>query len=269
MHLRNIVNNALIVIVLLSSCNKKVGPIGTAKLIAHAGAGLHTSTSPYHDNSIEAINYALSFSDIDGIEVDVQFSADSTAWLFHDDELSIETDGNGCIRSSTDANLSTLHYTGLQQGTLTKLAQLPGVMNGKYLFLDLRNTNACTQELVPVSLAFTILKSFQEALQGNHVSVIVNDASWVESFASLGWSVYLNSYNAQSFLDHPEFSELTGCSLRSEVISKSEISSLQNSGKSVILFDVRSPKGIRKALAKNSNWLFVDDIRAALIEKYP
>lgn len=253
----------------LAGCTKKEAEVGTAELIAHAGAGLHTSTAPYHDNSIEAITYALSYSDIQGVEVDVQFSANGTPWLFHDDELATETNGEGCIRSRTDEYLSSISYTGLQKGTLTRLDEISSVISGKKVFLDLRNTNFCTSDSIPFTVVFAALQSNQLALNSATVAVIVNDATWAPSIKTLGWNVYLNVYSPSELMSNSHVEVLTGCSIRSEDISKQEITSLQNNGKAVILFDVRSPKGIRNALKKNSNWLFVDDIRTALIEKYP
>jgi hypothetical protein len=43
---------------------------------------------------------------------------------------------------------------------------------------------------------------------------------------------------------------------------------LQAAGKKVIIFEVRSPKGIKSALKKHPNYLVTDDLRATIIEKY-
>jgi hypothetical protein len=50
--------------------------------------------------------------------------------------------------------------------------------------------------------------------------------------------------------------------------NENEIQQLKNSSKKVYIFEVRSPKGIRKALRKAPDGLITDDIRNTLIEMH-
>ncbi|MFY7989870.1 MAG: glycerophosphodiester phosphodiesterase [Fluviicola sp.] len=236
-------------------------------LVAHACSGLLTSTTPYHDNSEEAFIYALSLQGIDAIEVDVQLSADGTLWLFHDPELSTETNGSGCVSEVSDTYLSSLHYTTQEKEKLIRLQDLPQNLEGKKLILDLRHSNTCSNEFLKDTLVFNAVQQLVTEKQWTDLVLILGTPSWTELFSSLGFEIYVNAYdlNYYNALNVPQ---ATGPCIRSAVITKEEVDKIHQDGKKVIIFDVRSPKGIRKALKKYPDLLMVDDPRAAIIEKY-
>ena len=53
-----------------------------------------------------------------------------------------------------------------------------------------------------------------------------------------------------------------------QAIEKNEVELIQSLGKQVVIFEMRSAVGIRKALRKNPNTIITDDLREALIEVY-
>jgi hypothetical protein len=57
-----------------------------------------------------------------------------------------------------------------------------------------------------------------------------------------------------------------GIVVRNSAMSKEEVQSIKNSGKKVVLYDMRSAVGIRKALKKNPDSIMTDDLREAIIE---
>jgi glycerophosphoryl diester phosphodiesterase len=262
-----LVGCALVFSLVVLSCTKK-DRFESVSLIAHAGAGLHSSTSPYHDNTVQSIEYALHFSVIQGVEVDVQLSADGTAWLFHDEELSEETNGEGCLNSKSDSYLEGLHYQTVEQEHLSKLSDVPALFSGKKLFLDVRDYNACTEASIGKSTILAALSKVNNQFPNATIAVITNRSEWMDDFHQLGWDVFLNVYSLSNFYAYPNSGNADGICVRSSNISEKEVAQIKSMGKQIILFDVRSPKGIRKAFKKEPNLLFADDIRAALIEKY-
>lgn len=236
-------------------------------LVAHACSGLLTSTTPYHDNSEEAFSYAMALKGIDAIEVDVQLSGDGTLWLFHDPELSAETNGSGCISELTDAYLSSIHYTTQEKEKLIRLQDLPQNLEGKKLILDLRHNNGCSNQSIDGTLVFNAVQQLVSEKKWTDLVLILGNPSWTELFSSLGFEIYVNAYDL-NYYDALNVPQAAGPCIRSSMITKEEVNKIHQDGKKVIIFDVRSPKGIRKALKKYPDLLMVDDPRAAIIEKY-
>lgn len=259
----------LIIVVLLAvSCHKKHA-YDNVKLIGHAASGLNTTTSPYHDNSKEAVQYALNMEGIAGIEIDIQCSASQTAWLFHDEQLTHETNGSGCVSTATDDYLQTLHYTGLGKEALVKLADIGFPYGQREIFLDVRNANMCTLELLDEQ---EVIHCIEQALPAGNtatIRVVTNKTEWVHDLYLKGWKVYLNLSETPAYLNGSTLNETTGLCIRNAEISRDEVASVRAAGKEVVIFEVRSPKGIRSALKKQPDYLMTDDLKAALIEKYP
>lgn len=236
-------------------------------LVAHACSGLLTTTAPFHDNSLEAFNYARSLNGVDGIEVDVQLSADTTVWLFHDYDLEKETNGTGCLSDATDAYLQTLRYSSLEQEKLIRLEDLPNDLHGKTLFLDVRMLHGCTNEPLDVNMVFQAIQKVVLQKGWENFRVIVGNPAWGSVFSAFGKELYLNAYHWEHY-QQVSNAFFAGPCIRALEISKQDIEEIHANGKKVIIFDVRSPKGTREALKKSPDFLMVDDARTAIIEKY-
>jgi glycerophosphoryl diester phosphodiesterase len=70
---------------------------GKVDVIGHGGAGLRSCRNPLVENSITSIKKALDGYRTDGVEVDVQLTADGVAVLFHDARLEQDSDCRGVI----------------------------------------------------------------------------------------------------------------------------------------------------------------------------
>src|SRR5688500_5848438 len=114
-----------IVLPFLFCCGKRKDLYPGTTIGGHACAGLHISSSNYHDNSLEAYKYARSFETVLMIEVDAQLSSDGTLWLFHDPELDKESTGTGSVSQKNDAYLSGVNYESLEHERLIRLSDLP------------------------------------------------------------------------------------------------------------------------------------------------
>lgn len=255
-------------LLLLVSCNKKE-KFENVQLIGHAGSGLNTSTAPYHADSYESVEYAAELEGIAGVEVDVQLSASGTAWLFHDEQLDNTTNGSGCVNSQTDDYLTGLHYSSLEKEAVPRLSEIAGLFGSRRLLLDLKSSNLCTNQLVDLPALILAIKTALPDILPENLIVITNKPQWVHTLALEGWKVYLEQPGFQEYIDNYAIAETTGACLRNAVVDREGVQQLHDMGKEVIIFDVRSAKGIRKALKKYPDYLMTDNLKAALIEKYP
>lgn len=259
-----------IVLFMLSACSKQKN-FDQIKVSGHAGMGLEILNSVYHANSKEAIEMALSIDGCDGVEMDIQLSNDNQLWLFHDSDLSVETNGEKCVNQLNSEELAKLHYSTFNKEKLAKFNELElNKLKGKNLYLDIRHYNECENQYVDKQAFIDALLS-APALQDPEIKVhiILSTEYWINDFINSGFSVYREVYEedkcVSAFTTHPN---LSGIVIKNSAISKEKIQEVQNLDKKVIIFEIRSPKGIRTALKKYPDEVITDDIRATLIEKY-
>lgn len=259
-----------ILLCLLSACSKNEG-YEQIKVLGHAATGLNILNSVYHDNSKEAIEFALSIEGCEGVEIDIQLSKDGKLWLYHNESLSSETNGDGCVSDLNSDELSSLSYTTMAKEKLVSLDQLNfELFKGKELFLDLRHLNSCTgsyvsaQKVIDELIELNLFSS-----QEFKVNCLVSYDAWINPFIAAGFSVYYSIYSSQEFEQaENQYPLLEGYVVKNYDFDSKDILEIKNKNKKVYIFEIRSPKGIRSALRKKPNGLITDDIRATLIEKY-
>ncbi len=255
---------------LLASCSKSKN-YESVSIIGHGGNGLEILNSFYHDNTLEAIELAISIDGSDGIELDVQLSADGELWLYHDDFLESETNGEGCINSKTDNYLESLEYKTLAKEKFAKLSDIDfNRLKNKQLYLDLRHFNFCSKQLVDLN---KVIESLQE-LGLDHLSEIeiycvVSTNLWIQPLLNAGFKVMATITEFADFESIlQQYPEVNGAVINNKSVNLEDVKHLESLGKKVVIFEVRSPKGIRSALKKYPFGIMTDDIRTALIEKY-
>lgn len=258
----------LLIIVLLS-CRKKE-EYAAVKIIGHAATGLKSPGAVFHDNSGEAIEMALETYGCDGVELDVQMSLTGSLWLFHDPKMSDETTEKGCIGTKSDIDLSEITYKSFHREKILALRNISFKrLKNKTLMLDLRHYNYCTQTMVPVANMVDSLLSVPQLQSGEiEVLVLLSTTSWFPYFANTPFQVIYGDADYEKAWEVLSAQDFDGVMIKNSQISREQVASLKSAGKKVIIFEVRSPKGIRSALKKQPDYLVTDDLRATIIEKY-
>jgi glycerophosphoryl diester phosphodiesterase len=241
------------------------------RIYGHAATGLENVASVYHDNTIEAVNLALSMQGCDGVEVDVHLSADGDLWLYHDTHLESETNLTGCIPDVSSEVLKTGKYTTLHQERVARLSEIDtNRLQGKELILDLRHYNECLGEFVNVVQIIDRLVDigYSSAL-GYTVLVNVSRKEWVEPFIEAGFHTALSIYSMAEFTYAENvYPGIYGYIMKNSDVTAENVRAIQQSGKKLFIFEVRSPKMTRGALRKDPDGILSDDLRTAIIEKY-
>lgn len=260
----------LFILLVLFSCSKKQG-YENVKVIGHAATGLERMNSVFHDNSREAVEFALSIEGCNGVEIDIQLSKDGELFLYHDTHLENETNLNGCIGDYTSEELSSVQYTTLAKEKLTALKDLDyNWFKGREIFLDLRHFNTCSNQFQSADFVITRLIELNLLNPSDFkVNCVISYNSWVEPFLTAGFNVYYTLEDMSDFeYAESEFPLIEGYIVKNADFTKNDIDLIKNQNKKVFIFEMRSPKGIRKALKKFPDGVLTDDIRATLIEKY-
>ncbi|MCF8415094.1 MAG: hypothetical protein K9G40_02535 [Crocinitomicaceae bacterium] len=260
----------IIILLVLSACSKQKN-FEQIKVYGHAGMGMEILNSVYHENSKEAIEMAVSIEGCEGVEMDVQLSKDNELWLFHDSNLSEQTNGENCVNELTSSELSQFHYTTFYKEKLAKFNDLDlAKLKGKNIYLDLRHYNECSYHYVDKQAFISaILASPVYQDSAIHVHIILSTEYWINDFINSGFSVYQEVYDEEKSTNiFNSYPNLDGIVIKNAIISKEKVQEVRNLDKKVIIFEMRSPKGIRTALKKYPDAVITDDIRATLIEKY-
>lgn len=96
---------------LLFSCAKEKAPeIKNTQIIGHGGSGFQQYTNPLPSNSFASITRAIDGLQADGVEVDVQLTADNELVLYHDERLETLTGCTGCISNLTLEEVKKCRY---------------------------------------------------------------------------------------------------------------------------------------------------------------
>ena len=248
-------------ILLLLSCSKKED-FSEVQVIGHAGMGLKMPNSIFHDNSMEAINLALTIPGSNGVEIDVQMDLNGRLWLFHDELLNEETNGINCIPSNTSEYLKTIRYSSLKQEKLAELSQIPfHNFEDKSFFLDLKTWNKCAESSVSA-------EDFKAALLAinlpNKCNIILSDPSWIPFFID-EFNVYFASddfHYAKTILTQEAM--VKGLVIRNSAVNNAQTQEIIVQNKGIYIFEIRSPKGVKNALQKRPSGIISDDLRAAI-----
>jgi glycerophosphoryl diester phosphodiesterase len=236
-------------------------------VFGHAGMGLSMDNSIYHDNSKEAVSLALNLPTSNGVEVDVRLGADGTLWLYHDEWLEVETNGEGCVSDLSDPDLSNINYRTLNKEKLVKLVDVLSLLSeDQKLFIDLKPVNSCLNERVDFE---RLKEAFEEQLQGheNQVKIICAYAYWLNELTAEYEVLYSTDdveEGKKMIQKHPA---LNGLVIRNAVIHAQDVQWVKQQNRTLYLYDIRSLKGIRQAYAKSPTGILADDLRNALEER--
>lgn len=249
-------------------CSKPQQDVSTIKIAGHAVTGLNNLVQIYPENSQSAISYAFSFDDLDGIEIDVQRSADGSWWLFHDEQLDPRTNLDGMLHNLSDNVLMNGRYKGLNGDYLVRLMDVDfSTLKKKIVFIE--------PKFLYVLMDFDIqeiidLNNYLEEKWAEHITVkwILNFSEFANDLTAQGLSIYRDLTkvsDAQSFLTDNNY---TGFFVKNSEFTKPEVHEIQEIGGEVIIFDVKSPSGVRSALEKRPDMILPADFKVALVEKF-
>jgi len=229
-------------------------------IIGHAASGLANVSVPFQDNTLEAINYAFSHSKCNGVELDLQLSADNQLILFHNTELSQNTNKEGCVRDYNRVDLITTQYKTLNKEKIAALDQV-NFLNNKTYFLDIRHLNSCTQEIINVNRYISALSSI--ALP-EKLFFTVSSQAYIEPFKQAGYTVLYVADSEQDAVNAIDTYNFDGVELRLNNISATFVESYKKNDFLVGIYDVRAAKSIQKAILMQPSFLSTDDIKRTI-----
>lgn len=251
---------------MIFGCSKR--PSYDTKIIGHGGNGLGNHQTFAHDNSLKSIEIALATDGCDGVELDVQISKDKTLWLYHDEKLDSETNGNGFIYEKTDEELKQIRYVSKGKEALVRLEEVPkDWLKGKTIFLDVKSYFDLSENDF-ISTIDILLNEFSQTSPECDVKIVSLNRYYLSNWKITGIERFAElSENDLSNIDDLDLSAIDGILIRYNISSKEVIQKIHSLNKKSAIYDLRAPKSIRKSFETGVDFVISDDVTTAVIEK--
>lgn len=94
----------------LLCCKRHEIKKNTVLIFGHGGMGFDNLNGQFAPNSVASISKALDFYDLDGVEVDIQFTKDGNLIVFHDNYLENSTQCKGLVNSLNFNEIGDCYY---------------------------------------------------------------------------------------------------------------------------------------------------------------
>ncbi len=263
-------------LILAFSCNPAGKPLiknlnnNEITVAGHGGSGFKSWVNNLPMNSFESIRQAVEENNADGVEMDVQLSADSVLILFHDHVLDKSTDCKGLINEHSEKELTGCLYSSAGSREF-QVASLEKVMQyfsqnpfQPLLTFDLKLHPA---ESIDKS---EYLKQFARSISEMANNFCYTDKVLIES-TSKEMLIELKSINPEFklFIYPADFESglatakelnLFGITIRNNLITKEQVELAHQSGLRVAIWGTKSKKSNREAVLKNPDYIQTDDI---------
>ncbi len=99
----------ILLALIISGCSEADPRASNVVVLGHGGLGFPSALNQYPPNTWESVERAMA-EGADGVELDVQLSADSTLILFHDKRLETQVNASGTVAESNSHDLLKLEY---------------------------------------------------------------------------------------------------------------------------------------------------------------
>ena len=265
----------LIFCYILISCNKIYfypdKDLGTVKtvVLAHAGGG----SCIYKINTLDAAKYGL--ANMEGIEVDVQLSANSTVWLGHDSNLpACGGRSEKCFRGTTDNEIVQLDSCLGPGEDFTRLEEVFKYMAEnypyKYISLDVKSWSPCNfGDLDILSEMNTLADGIIKLKYKYHlINVVVESqtATFLSYLNDNGFGIecYLTTWGdferGMLITLKRKFQGISFKYKYDEVITADHVRMLHKKGIKIQLWTVDKPSDLEEAISLDPDFIQTDNV---------
>ncbi|MGY6561540.1 MAG: glycerophosphodiester phosphodiesterase [Luteibaculaceae bacterium] len=248
---------------------------GTTFVIGHGGGGFQSGVNPLPHNSFGSIERGIVNLAADGVELDVQLTADGNLILYHDNDLNSMTWCTGPVLSWNSDRVKDCFFvaenlTNLSnaQQVITLDSALIWLSNRRIepvIFLDFKthllsqenNTTELYQAIATKMLELSHKTTFNRPLNlltnDNRLTLILQNTIPNARF-------WMRSANFMADTQNTKNLGYYGFIANNQLVEVEQVKFAQDNGLKVCLFNMRSQQGIRSAAVKNPEYLITDNI---------
>ncbi|MBK8924728.1 MAG: hypothetical protein IPM74_02200 [Crocinitomicaceae bacterium] len=249
------------------SCTKQETEDETSMILGHAGTSIYPERCPYPPNTFESCRYALDILCAQGIEVDVQLTADKKLILFHDYYLNENSDLTGCIGNFTlfKLELEKVYHTAYKFVTLERIVNLCSSRQ-KYLMLDIKHYNFCNSSLLTPNELNTALAESLTALNETEKKQVIVNTQYEVLLDSLSDLALVKCFETQSPAEGIQFvkdGRADMLCLPLEYMDAAYAEQMKKDSIPFMLFNVKTPADHKQAIQFNPTFIISDNISFA------
>ena len=231
-------------------------------ILGHGGSGIR---SAYHLNSLESIHRAFAYP-IDGIELDVQITADTVLVAFHDSTLEINTNCKGRISEMTLENLRACKQsTWFNETSISTVEEIIDSVDGNMIFsLDLKQTFVKPERLRRsyIQQLASLIQTYprHQFLFESPDIQILNEIRTESQSANL----FLLTEDVDIAVETARSNGLTGLSVNLNAITLHDMEKIKNQNLQIMLWGTGSVLSNRDALNLEPDIIQTDDIESIM-----
>lgn len=248
---------------------------GKVDVIGHGGSGFQSLVNPTPSNSLESVKKAIDGYNADGMEIDIQLTADNIPVLFHDDMLEISTNCTGCANQMQFSVITDCQYrnhyssAALNPQNIVSLEEVISYFSGRQyppdLYLNTKMNTICgsydTSHYRKVITAVSALVKKHNAYDWvflfESTAGFYNVANDVDP--EIKW-IFSVEDHFEEFLQFPFADSIETIIAEHTDISPQEVQQAHNQNVKVILWGIRSRNDVVDALKKHPDGLLTDNI---------
>ncbi len=242
--------------------------------IGHGGMG---PSSAYPIDTFESLSQGL-MSGGDGVEFDVQLSKDSVVVLYHDKDLSEETNLSGSINSLNWSEIKEARYhprTYLSYSIISLEEFLSKIDNPR----DHMYTLDCKVYNIHIDI-----KQFYECFVGaidrivqkygleENVCIESIEPDYLKIFKKRkpAYKLFIYPHAFETGLEQATTNDLYGISIAASDVTKSQIKTAHDAGKRVAIWNIHDAHDNKEAIEKSPDYIQTDRLKnlVKLLNKY-
>lgn len=223
------------------------------------------------ENSFTSIKKAIEEQNAEGVEVDVQLSADNKLILFHDEKLEQSTYCGGCVNEFTASSLEECQYfPGTNLSTHNeKIISLDKVLlrfsarkEKPLIFLDTKIFSECNSNDIQKKMIIEINEMIQLYNAENWIHVMSGSESFLIEMKKVNSNIklWLDGGDFNTNVEIAKRNQFYGVSGGNNSVTKEQVSLAHENNIYALIFGMKSQSGITRAIRKNPDYLQTDKI---------
>jgi len=245
-------------------------------ILGHGGMGLISPENPLPLSSPGSLLKAVEGYNVDGVDADIQMSADSVLMLFHDGRLELQTNCTGCIAEKTAEELEACKYrssfstqlfiderVGRLEDFVARMAARP---IRPLLMLDVKTNLNCERSPERTSFLGKLVRQLDTLIRRydgeDWMLVDSRDRDFLRLLRQKNDQIKIIFAGAWSE-DLPQVAldeRFSGLCLQFEAVNAEDITAIHQLGLQVMLWDIRTRGAAISAINKHPDFIVTDKI---------
>jgi len=253
----------ILIFIALASCTKDYRGI-EVDVYSHAGESLYPARNKYPPNSLKGIEYSLTDVDTEGVEIDIQMTADGVLLAYHDEFLDDNSNSEGCINSKNYSELASTQVYNSDEviPTLSSVFDLVLSLN-KNIMLDVKHWNACTEGLIDFQTFNTALNDLTSSYTATQRNLIIVNTRSLTLLDTLSVPDIIKSYETEDIdagLAAVQNNEIDMLTIKLEAMNAANRGLLNDNNILYGIFNLKTKKEVKSALDFNPAFVISDKI---------